>query len=71
MTPFPWGAAMGFGLGVLRLAPRDFWAMSPRELVAAYRAVTGSASAGQAPARERLSELMARFPDGEKSNGGT
>ena len=29
-TAFPWRDAMRFGLGVLRLAPRDFWAMTPR-----------------------------------------
>lgn len=30
MKPFPWHEAMGFGLGVLRLAPDQFWRMTPR-----------------------------------------
>ena len=32
MTPFPWKQAIGFGLGVLRLSPDQFWRMTPREL---------------------------------------
>ncbi len=32
MTPFPWKQAIGFGLGVLRLPPEQFWRMTPREL---------------------------------------
>jgi uncharacterized phage protein (TIGR02216 family) len=61
MTPFPWEAAMRFGLGVLRLPPRDFWAMSPRELAAAWGAVAGGTVA---PSRKDLETLMERFPDG-------
>ena len=61
MKPFPWGDAIGFGLGVLRLSPAAFWAMTPRELALAIAAVTGSA----APlARNDLQHLMTRFPDG-------
>ena len=26
LQPFPWREAIGFGLGVLRLAPDQFWA---------------------------------------------
>ncbi len=52
---------MGFGLGVLRLSPDAFWAMTPRELAAAMEAVLGP----QAPALDRagFDELRARFPD--------
>ncbi|MDP2411571.1 MAG: phage tail assembly chaperone [Pseudolabrys sp.] len=25
MTPFPWKQAIGFGLGVLKLSPEQFW----------------------------------------------
>ena len=39
MKPFPWHEAMGFGLGVLRLAPDQFWRMTPRELACAVAAV--------------------------------
>ena len=43
MTPFPWKQAMGFGLGVLRLSPQQFWSMTPRELACAIDTVTGRA----------------------------
>lgn len=49
---------MHLGLGVLRLAPKDFWATTPRELAAALDAER------QPPlARAALTELMNRFPD--------
>lgn len=54
---------MGFGLGVLRLSPRDFWLMTPRELAAAMR---GPAPASSAADRAVLAVLMAAFPDGAK-----
>jgi uncharacterized phage protein (TIGR02216 family) len=61
MRPFPWDEAIGFGLGVLRLSPAAFWAMTPRELALAIRAVTG----GAAPLdRTTLTDLMTRYPDG-------
>lgn len=63
MTPFPWAAAMGFGLGVLRLAPRDFWAMTPRELASAWGAIMGER--GGPLGRSDLNSLMERFPDGQ------
>ena len=51
---------MGFGLGVLRLSPDEFWHMTPRELAAAIEAVTGA----RAPLdRVGLSDLMKRYPD--------
>jgi len=50
-----------FGLGVLRLAPDAFWAMTPRELAAAADGVAGPAPAR--PGRAELAALMARFPD--------
>jgi len=55
---------MAFGLGVLRLAPREFWTTTPRELAAAYRAFTPAA--GHAPPDAgALAALMAAFPDGD------
>lgn len=57
---FPWRRAMAIGLGLLRLSPRDFWAMTPRELAAAA-ALAGQAS--DAPGRDDLAALAARFPD--------
>lgn len=62
MKRFPWGTAMGFGLGVLKLSPREFWGMTPRELALAYEALSGRRSVP--PGRDALEELMRRFPDG-------
>ncbi|MGV8856704.1 MAG: rcc01693 family protein [Devosia sp.] len=62
MTPFPWDAAMKFGLGVLRLPPRDFWSMTPRELAAAWGALLGDRSGPLG--RPDLETMMERFPDG-------
>jgi uncharacterized phage protein (TIGR02216 family) len=54
---------MAFGLGVLKLRPHDFWAMTPKELAAAL----AGALPHQAPAaplsRPDLDALMRRFPD--------
>jgi uncharacterized phage protein (TIGR02216 family) len=61
MTPFPWEAAMGFGLGVLRLPPKDFWAMTPRELASAWGAIMGQSTVLD---RQTLETLMERYPDG-------
>ncbi|HEY0330224.1 MAG TPA: rcc01693 family protein [Rhodopseudomonas sp.] len=59
--PFPWAEAMRFGFGVLRLAPREFWAMTPRELAQAIVAVRGVVAAPLD--RAGLDELLRRFPD--------
>jgi uncharacterized phage protein (TIGR02216 family) len=61
MKPFPWDEAIGFGLGVLRLSPAAFWAMTPRELALAIAAATGATAPLQ---RTELADLMARYPDG-------
>jgi len=60
--PFPWDEAIGFGLGVLRLSPAAFWAMTPRELALAIAALRG----GLTPPLRRadLNALMTRYPDG-------
>jgi uncharacterized phage protein (TIGR02216 family) len=57
--------AMTAGLGTLRLAPRDFWSMTPRELNAALRGALGLAAMPSAMTRGDLAALMAEFPDGE------
>ena len=49
------------GLGVLRLAPRDFWAATPREIAAAF----AGSQATDAPGRDELDALMKRFPDSQ------
>ena len=55
---------MAFGLGVLRLPPGAFWAMTPRELAAAHEGVAGRK--GVALGRYDLDALMAQYPDGER-----
>ena len=60
MTPFPWKQAIGFGLGVLRLSPEQFWRMTPRELAYAIEAVSGR---GAPLDRGGFAELMKRYPD--------
>jgi uncharacterized phage protein (TIGR02216 family) len=52
---------MGFGLGVLRLSPRAFWQMTPRELAAAMEAVFGPQPL--ALDRTTFAALRKRFPD--------
>jgi uncharacterized phage protein (TIGR02216 family) len=59
--PFPWTEAIGFGLGVLRLPPDQFWRMTPRELAYAIAAVRGPG--GEPLDRASLDKLMHQFPD--------
>lgn len=56
---------MAAGLGILRLPPAHFWAMTPRELTLALRGLAGPSASGPAQPLKRLdlSHLMARFPD--------
>jgi uncharacterized phage protein (TIGR02216 family) len=67
VTPFPWSEAIGFGLGVLRLAPETFWRMTPRELAHAIRAVRGP----MVPPLKRpdFDALLRAFPDNEAHHG--
>jgi uncharacterized phage protein (TIGR02216 family) len=65
MKPFPWTEAMGFGFGVLRLAPEAFWRMTPRELALAIHTVRGPSAAPMA--RTDLDDLLARFPDAPRN----
>jgi uncharacterized phage protein (TIGR02216 family) len=58
---FPWRRAMQLGLGYLRLSPRDFWQMTPKELAAA---LTAAEALLPAPLdRNDLNKLMQLFPD--------
>ncbi len=52
---------MAVGFGRLRLAPRDFWAMTPRELTAAIEGLTGRLTTPLD--RAALDGLMQRYPD--------
>jgi uncharacterized phage protein (TIGR02216 family) len=52
---------MAAGLGLLRLRPMDFWAMTPRELAAALNGLLGPSHTPLS--RSALADLMARYPD--------
>lgn len=62
---------MQLGLGVLRIAPRDFWTQSMREWVMTmegHRIAQGSPEAPLPPMKkDELESLMTRYPD--KFNG--
>jgi uncharacterized phage protein (TIGR02216 family) len=51
---------MTAGLGLLRLSPADFWAMTPRELAAALD-LAGRSGGGLS--RVDLQRMIAAFPD--------
>ena len=52
---------MSVGLGLLRLPPSHFWAMTPREFDRAARALFGDRD--DAPGRADLARLMTIYPD--------
>ncbi|MGU3574762.1 rcc01693 family protein [Brucellaceae bacterium C25G] len=57
---FPWKEIMQIGLGQLRLAPKDFWAMSLLELhamIGAHKSVFNGTD------RQTLQALMHSYPD--------
>jgi uncharacterized phage protein (TIGR02216 family) len=61
---------MEIGLGVLGVAPPEFWKMTPKEFAAAVRGRCGGP--GAAPlARSDLVAMMQRFPDGAHGAGTT
>lgn len=64
---FPWDETIALGLGLLRLAPRDFWAMTPRELTHVLRFFGGGDETP--PTRTALRALMDIFPDGKERQG--
>lgn len=60
MSAFDWPGLMRAGLGRLGLLPREFWALTPAELML----MLGD-PAGTAPlSRARLAELARAWPDG-------
>lgn len=60
---FPWHDLMRVGLGRLRLAPDQFWSMTPRELSAAIEGLPGMRPRVGTMSRDRLAELTRQFPD--------
>lgn len=59
---FPWDSVMATGFGLLRLSPKTFWSMTPREMERAMSVFRPAA--GVAPGRDDLVALMNEFPDG-------
>jgi uncharacterized phage protein (TIGR02216 family) len=68
MTAFPWDEAMRFGFGTLRLGPREFWGLTPRELASAFEGLSGR-TRPRPPDRATIDRLLAAFPDEEKPLG--
>jgi uncharacterized phage protein (TIGR02216 family) len=58
---------MQVGFGVMRLSSHEFWALTPRELAAAFEGVSGRTTSP--PARKTLETMMAQYPDGERTRG--
>lgn len=54
------------GLGELRLAPREFWTMTQRELVALTGAMKSACATP--PTRAELHALMSIYPDKEQQH---
>lgn len=52
---------MAAGLGLLRLSPKDFWSMTPREFERAISAFSGAALPPLL--RDDLAALMRAYPD--------
>ncbi len=63
LVDFPWNQIMQFGLGTLKLAPRDFWSLSVLELNAALRAYQWEADSR--PSRRDIEQMMERYPDNQ------
>ncbi len=57
---------MAAGLGLLRLPPTAFWAMTPKELAAALGALHGPLRIDP-PSRFELGRLMQAYPDTTQS----
>lgn len=59
-----WPGLMRLGLGALRLAPDDFWAMTPAELRLTLEGAGLLHPGAELPMdRHRLERLMQAFPD--------
>lgn len=61
MTKFPWAELMQKGLGTLQLSPTEFWRSTPREIAGAFGLPPQPINAFVL--RQKLTELMERYPD--------
>ncbi len=59
---------MAFGLGTLRLSPKQFWQLTLPELSAALHGITGSFSgvSSSVISQKQLDKLVALYPDSHK-----
>jgi len=60
--PLDWAQLMRLGMGVLRLGPDAFWAMTPMELVRALEGAGVLTPSAQRLGRDGLERLMAAYP---------
>ena len=58
---FPWDTVMAVGFGLLRISPKTFWSMTPREIERAMSVIWPAS--GLNLGREELAALMSAFPD--------
>lgn len=65
MAGIDWPALMRAGISGRGLLPRDFWALTPAELLLVLGRGAGPAPLGRA----RLEELAAEFPDRRDGDG--
>lgn len=63
-----WAGLMRAGIGGLRLLPRDFWSLTPVELMLLVGGTEAGIAAG-ATMRDRFEALCAQFPDKEEQDG--
>ncbi len=67
-APFDWPALMHAGMGRLGLPAREFWALTPAELIIRLR--LGQAPGTRPMGRDGLEELMRAYPDDPVPNAG-
>jgi len=67
MSGFPWVKAAKIGFGLLHLSPKQFWQLTPRELVLIVNAFEDDTS--QTLDRSAFEQMASKFPDKEKRNG--
>lgn len=54
---------MQFGFGILKLPSQQFWAMTPRELQAAFAAQQAGRGSTAPLDRSRFEDLVRHYPD--------
>lgn len=67
MSGIAWRDLMRFGLSELQISPKDFWQLTPSELLMMAGEPGGSMNAVD---RSGLAALMRQFPDEQRSDNG-